>query len=207
MLLGRWLPIEQHAFDIHAQLGHFFKTLGRDVVLPVTFRLVFFDPLQFLGSFNKDTADSERINRSETVLFITLGSHSAPLVDDGKIPGLFRFRLKDSLAPIKQQVPGGAQGNAHPYATELKNAWQDFIISCKAGMRAEFNCPKSLPHFSTRGNFPGSLHLPLAYQEHLIVHIDAGADVIGNHRDHLAHLEPVRGVGGIKVAVFFVQFD
>jgi hypothetical protein len=134
MLLGRWLPIEQHAFDIHAQLGHFFKTHGRDVVLPVTLRLVFYDPLQLFGGLNKDTADSERINRSETVLFITLGSHSAPLVDDGKIPALFRFRLKDSLAPIEQQVTAGAQGSAHHYATELKNVWQDFIISRKLGM-------------------------------------------------------------------------
>ena len=134
MVLGRRLPVEQHAFDIHAQFGHFFKPLGRDVVLPVTFRLIFFDPFQLLGSLNKNAAHSKRIDRPETVLFITLGSHSAPLVDDGKIPALFRFRLKDSPAPINQHVTAGAQGSAHPYATELKNTWQDSIISRKPGM-------------------------------------------------------------------------
>lgn len=136
MVLGRRLPVEQHAFNIHAQFGHFFKPFGRDVILPVTFRLVFFDPFQLLGSLNEDTAHSERIDRSETVLFITFGSHSAPLVDNGKISALFRFRLKDSPSPIEQQVIIGAQGSTHRYATELKNAWQDFIIALDGQFRA-----------------------------------------------------------------------
>lgn len=99
----------------------------------MAFRRVLFDPLQFLGSLNKDTAYSKRIDRSETVVLFTLGCHSAPLVDDGKIPALFRFRLKESSAPAEEQVAASAMGNALSYATELISAWQDFIIASKPG--------------------------------------------------------------------------
>lgn len=122
--LSRRLPVEQHAFNIHAQFGHLFKSLRRDEILTVTLRLVFFNPLQLLGSFNKNTADRERIDRSETVLLFTFGSHSAPRIENRK---MLPFRVRSARveripALDKRQVTCSARRNTHSHATELNLA-------------------------------------------------------------------------------------
>jgi hypothetical protein len=85
LVLGRRLPVEQSAFDIHSQLGHLFESLGSDEVLPVTLGLVFYNPLQLLRGFDKDIADVKWIDWSQTVLVFVLGFHLALPSDDGKM--------------------------------------------------------------------------------------------------------------------------
>ena len=84
VVFGWRLPVEQGAFDIHAQLAHFFESPGRDEVLTMAVGLVLYDPLQLFRGIDKDTSNRKRIHGSQTVRVFGLGFHGAPLVEDGK---------------------------------------------------------------------------------------------------------------------------
>ncbi len=61
-----------------------------------------------------------------------------------------------------------------------------------------------LTDFSAGGHFPCALDLALADEENLVVHVDTGAHVVGNHGDYLAHMKLVRGIRDVQMAVFLV---
>jgi hypothetical protein len=75
VVLRRRLPVEQGTLDIHAQLGHLFKSRGSDEVLPVPFGRVFHDPLQLLCGIDEDTPNGKRIHWSQTFFVFGLGFH------------------------------------------------------------------------------------------------------------------------------------
>lgn len=82
--LGRRLPVKKRLLEIHAQLGHLIESLGSDKELPMAVRLLFLDPLHFHGGFDKDIADSKRVDWSETILVFNFGFHLTPLMNSGK---------------------------------------------------------------------------------------------------------------------------
>src|SRR6266567_5636094 len=65
----------------------------------------------------------------------------------------------------------------------------------------------TLPDFPPRRHPPAAHHLFVAQQKHFIVHVDAGADVVGNYGDDLTHAEPAGGAGNIQVTVLLVELD
>jgi hypothetical protein len=90
LLLGRRLSVQKSFLNIHAQLRHFFETLGSDEVLPLTFRFIFLDPSQLFYGLDKNIAHCEWVDWPQTVFVFVLGFHSAPLIDGGKMLTQFR---------------------------------------------------------------------------------------------------------------------
>lgn len=74
-LFLRRLAVEQDALNVHAQLGHFLKTLWGNEVLLMAFGRIFHDPFQLFRRFDKNATDSKGIHGSETVLVLGLGCH------------------------------------------------------------------------------------------------------------------------------------
>ncbi len=66
---------------------------------------------------------------------------------------------------------------------------------------------RTLADFTASGDAPAAHHLLIAKEKNLVVHVDAGADVVGNHGEGLTHVEAVRGFCDVQVAVLFVEFD
>src|SRR5437773_4180837 len=54
---------------------------------------------------------------------------------------------------------------------------------------------------------PASYHFLIAHQKHFVVHIHAGADVVGDNSKDVAHLKPVWGIGDVQMTVFLVELE
>src|SRR6266568_2297263 len=88
-----------------------------------------------------------------------------------------------------------------------KTAVIDRRYSRLAEVSPTYGTQHLLADLPARGDAPAAHELSASHQERFVVHVDAGADVVGNDRQDFAHMKLVGGLADVKVAVLFVELD
>ncbi len=120
---------------------------------------------------------------------------------------VFPRHRPSQLAPqvnTRRPVDPATNGGIH---VKLGGAGTSRHDQSRARRRESYEPAMVLADFTASGDAPAAHHLLIAKEKNLVVHVHAGADVVGNHGEGLTHVEAVRGFCDIQVAVLFVEFD
>src|SRR6266568_5294195 len=88
-----------------------------------------------------------------------------------------------------------------------KTAVIDRRYSRLAEVSPTYGTQHLLADLPARGDAPAAHELSASHQERFVVHVDAGADVVGNDCQDFAHMKLVCGLADVKVAVLFIELD
>jgi hypothetical protein len=171
--------VVNNSLQIHPQLFHCLETFGGNVVTALALHLFFLHPPQLFGGFHKYTPQSKGIHRANAAFFRVFGFHMTPFRGCGigllsKFSGLRKFRGQS--CSIGEKRPAGKIFDLAP-VLELEIV----LYSSPAREARRFiRAGGFLANLSARGDSPAAHHLLVAQQVGFIVHIDAGANVIGH---------------------------